>query len=140
MKTFKYLLAALAVSSGAALLAESPFSPNEVIPSNDGLPALTTAQADALYKSHSAVFVGAKTDLVLKIPGSQLLNPSSSKEEIEKALPDKGATIVAYGGDRGCKSPGALGAVLKKLGYKNVVEYPAGVQGWINTAHPGEEN
>ena len=140
MNALKHLAIVAALGSSLCMLAvESPFSPDAVIPTNDGFSGITTTQAETLYKSHQAIFVDARNDLGLSIPGSIWLNVNSTDKEIAAGLPDKSVKIVTYADDSSSNAESLMAAHLKQLGYTNVVEYPAGLQGWINAGNPGQE-
>lgn len=66
-----------------------------------------------------------------RIAGAKALNAETPDEEVTKALPDKDAKIVTYCGGLKCPASSALADKLTKLGYKNVTEYPEGIEGWV---------
>lgn len=65
-----------------------------------------------------------------RIPGATVVAATSSEAEIAKALPDKGAEIVAYCTNTKCPASQTLADKLVKLGYTNVKKYPDGIDGW----------
>ena len=65
-----------------------------------------------------------------RIGKARQLAVNSSEAEIAKALPNKNATIVAYCTNTKCPASAKLAHKLVDLGYKNVVKYPEGVDGW----------
>lgn len=71
-----------------------------------------------------------------RIPGALSLNSESKPEEIAKVLPNKEALIVTYCSNTKCPASHALYEHLKKHGYTNLLEYPEGIQGWIEAGNP----
>lgn len=65
-----------------------------------------------------------------RIGNAQQLAANASDDEITKALPNKDAKIVAYCTNTKCPASAALAHKLADLGYKNVIKYPDGVDGW----------
>ncbi len=92
--------------------------------------------------------VDVKTPLVLvdarsgkwddgkRIPGAIAVAPDASAETIAEALPDKDQLIVTYCSNLKCPASKVLSESLIKLGYKNVLKYPEGIQGWIEAGQP----
>ena len=74
-----------------------------------------------------------------RIPGAIAIAPDSPVESIEKALPDKNQLIVAYCSNLKCPASKALAERLLKLGYKNVLKYPEGIEGWMEAGQPVTE-
>jgi len=70
----------------------------------------------------------------MKIPGSKLAHYKLSQEEIEEIVPDKNDLIVVYCFSFGCPLSRNLADKLVELGYKNVLEYPAGLKEWRDIA------
>lgn len=87
--------------------------------------------------------IAAKTPLVLldarsgkyddgkRIPGAKSLNASSKPAEIAQVIPDKDTLVVTYCSNFKCPASNALAEHLIELGYKNVLEYSAGIGGWV---------
>lgn len=102
-----------------------------------------TAGLKALLDSGKTVTVldarSGKWDDGKRIPGAKSLSASSSDADIAAALPDKNAAVVTYCGGVKCPASNALAEKLGKLGYKNVTEYPEGIEGWTKAGHPVEE-
>jgi rhodanese-related sulfurtransferase len=68
------------------------------------------------------------------IPGAMHLGKGIIERDIEKAIPDKDATIVLYCGG-GYRS--ALAADnLQKMGYRNVISMDGGWRGWTEAGFP----
>lgn len=97
------------------------------------------------------VLLNAKTPVVLldarsgkyddgkRIPGAMSLNAESAEEAVNKLIPNKEALVVTYCGSLTCGASHKLAERLAKLGYKNVVEYPEGIAGWVKAGNKVEE-
>ncbi len=70
-----------------------------------------------------------------RIPGALALNDRSSLVDVRSALPDKERLVVTYCVNLQCPASHNLFLRLKKLGYKNVVELPEGIEGWVKAGH-----
>ena len=139
MKALKNLIIVTAIGASASLLAQAPFAPKEAMPTDNGIPSVSTSQAKSLYESRSATFVDVGKNASVRIPGSRELSANLTEKEISAILPDKSAKIVIYGDADNRRDEGLMAEQLKKLGYTNVMEYPAGLEEWIMTGNPGEE-
>jgi rhodanese-related sulfurtransferase len=99
------------------------------------VPKVDTAGLKELLAKGEAVTVldarSGKWDDGNRIAGAKALNAETPDEEVTKALPDKDAKIVTYCGGLKCPASSALADKLTKLGYKNVTEYPEGIEGWV---------
>lgn len=71
-----------------------------------------------------------------RIPGALSLNAESKPEEVAKVLPNKQALIVTYCANLKCPASDMLYKHLKTLGYSNLLEYPEGIQGWVEAGNP----
>ncbi len=71
-----------------------------------------------------------------RIPGALSLNAESKPEEIAKVLPNKEGLIITYCANLKCPASDMLYKHLKSLGYSNLLEYPEGIQGWIEAGNP----
>jgi rhodanese-related sulfurtransferase len=71
-----------------------------------------------------------------RIADALSLNAESKPEEVSKVLPKKDALIVTYCANLKCPASNALYNHLKSLGYTNLIEYPEGIQGWIEAGNP----
>lgn len=68
------------------------------------------------------------------VPGAIHLGKGVIERDIERAIPDKDATIVLYCGG-GYRS--ALAADnLQKMGYRNVISMDGGWRGWTESGYP----
>jgi rhodanese-related sulfurtransferase len=66
-----------------------------------------------------------------RIPNALNLSPEAQESEIARVLPSKEALIVTYCGNLKCPASSALAARLNSLGYKYVLKYPQGIEGWV---------
>ena len=71
-----------------------------------------------------------------RIAGAIALNAESKAEEIAKVLPNKEALIVTYCSNVKCPASHKLYTHLRSLGYTNLIEYPEGIQGWVEAGNP----
>lgn len=76
-----------------------------------------------------------KWDDKSRIPGAQSLNDKSTREEVEKIIKSKDTLVITYCANLKCPSSNRLYIHLKKLGYKNVLEYPFGIQAWLEAGN-----
>ncbi len=93
----------------------------------------TTGLKKLLSSDQKVTIVDARSgkwDDGRRIGNAQQLAANASADEIAKALPNKDAKIVAYCTSTKCPASATLAHKLVDLGYKNVVKYPAGVDGW----------
>lgn len=72
------------------------------------------------------------------IVGAMNLPPGLSKEEITEKLKDKEKLIITYCGGVRCPLSHLFAVRLKEMGYKNVIEYPEGMEGWVKNLGPVE--
>lgn len=70
------------------------------------------------------------------IPGAINLSPDASDAVIMGALPSKDAMIVTYCVNTKCPASRQLAGKLIKMGYKHVLEYPQGIEGWVSDGNP----
>ena len=101
----------------------------------EGYGIVDTAALKAMVNAKvPATIVDARTpqyDDGKRIPGAIYLPADSSDEAIAQALPDKEQLLVAYCSNLKCPASKILAEKLVKLGYKNIVKYPEGLEGWI---------
>ncbi len=76
-----------------------------------------------------------KWDDKTRIPGAQSLNDKSTKDEVEKVIKNKDTLVIVYCANLKCPASNKLYIHLKKLGYKNVLEYPFGIEGWLESGN-----
>lgn len=69
------------------------------------------------------------------IPGARLAWYESSAEEFAAVIPSRETLIVVYCYSFTCPLGPRLAQKLIDLGYLNVIEYPAGLQEWRDTAN-----
>ncbi len=70
-----------------------------------------------------------------RIPGAQSLNDKSTKDEVNGLIKSKDALVVTYCVNLKCPASNNLYLHLKKLGYKNILEYPFGIKGWLEAGN-----
>ena len=66
-----------------------------------------------------------------RIPGAIGLGADSKDEDILNTVKSKDALIVTYCANLKCPASKALAEKLRALGYKHVLEYPFGIDGWV---------
>jgi len=66
-----------------------------------------------------------------RIPGAKALSSSASEEEAAALISSKDALVVTYCTNLKCPASAQLAKRLKELGYKNIIEYPYGIEGWV---------
>ncbi len=71
-----------------------------------------------------------------RISSALNLSPEAKDEEMQGLLKSKDALIVSYCANLKCPASKMLAARLRALGYKHVVEYPQGVEGWVAEGNP----
>ncbi len=76
-----------------------------------------------------------KWDDQTRIPGAQSLNDKSSKDEVGKVIKTKDTLVITYCSNLKCPASNKLYIHLKKLGYKNVLEYPFGIKSWLESGN-----
>ena len=74
-----------------------------------------------------------------RIPGAKQLSPEAADADIAKVLPSKDALIVAYCTSLKCPASKMLAEKLVKMGYKNIIKYPGGIEEWIKLGNPVEK-
>jgi len=98
-------------------------------------PALKTILASGV----PVTLVDARTgkfDDGRRIPGALNLSPDATEPEIQSLLKDKNALIVSYCANLKCPASAKLAARLQMLGYKHILEYPHGIEGWVADGNP----
>jgi rhodanese-related sulfurtransferase len=99
------------------------------------LAALIASKPEKLYILDALVW----NDKSVKIPGAHNVNSQTSDEKIHALIKDKNAHIITYCANERCGASPELLKRLKKLGYTNVREYPAGIQGWTKAGMATEK-
>ena len=98
----------------------------------------TTVLENLLESNLSMVLLDARSgkwDDKSRIPGAKSLNDKSTKDEVEKTIKSKDTLVVTYCSSLKCGASNKLYIHLKKLGYKNVLEYPFGIQTWLEAGN-----
>ena len=109
---------------------------------HDGEAELNTAALAALVRAKVPMtLVDARTskwDDGKRIPGAKLLTFEATVGEVRSLLLYKNALIVTYCGGLTCPLSHKLASRLTELGYPNVIEYRAGISGWLAAGHKAE--
>ncbi len=102
-------------------------------------PYINTTVLENLMESNVPMVLldarSGKWDDKSRIPGARSLNDKSTKGEVEKIIESKDTLVVTYCSNLKCGASNKLYIHLKKLGYKNVLEYPFGIQGWLEAGN-----
>lgn len=64
------------------------------------------------------------------ITGSKNIQEAELEERIPKELPDKEKEVIVYCASTECQASPRSAKKLEEMGYKNVIDFEAGVQGW----------
>ncbi len=98
-------------------------------------PYINTTVLENLMESNVPMVLldarSGKWDDKTRIPGAQSLNDKSTREEVETIIKSKNILVVTYCSNLKCPASNRLYIHLKKLGYKNVIEYPFGIEEWL---------
>jgi rhodanese-related sulfurtransferase len=109
-----------------------------------------TAEVGKIDTAALAVLIKSEAPLVIldartkgrdgrRIPGARFLSPKASAKEAAEAIgKDKDALVVTYCSNVKCPASKYLAKRLHKLGYKNVLKYPEGIEGWAAAGHKVE--
>ena len=102
-------------------------------------PYINTAVLENMIESKIPMVLldarSGKWDDKSRIPGSLSLNDKSTKDEVTGIIKSKDALVVTYCSSLQCGASNKLYIHLKKLGYKNVLEYPFGIKGWLEVGN-----
>jgi rhodanese-related sulfurtransferase len=74
------------------------------------------------------------------IPGSVNIPYNKATEKAKKLLPDKKKEIIIYCENERCHASLIVAKKLISLGYKNVIEFSGGVEGWEQAGYEFEGN
>jgi len=99
----------------------------------------TSALKSLINSGVNLTLVDARTgkyDDGRRISNALNIGPEAKDEEIQGALKSKDALIVSYCANLKCPASRLLAAKLKALGYKHVLEYPQGIEGWVGEGNP----
>ncbi len=98
----------------------------------------TTVLENMIESDIPMVLVDARSgkwDDKSRIPGALSLNDKSTKDEVTGIIKSKDTLVVTYCSSLKCGASNKLYVHLKKLGYKNVLEYPFGIKGWLEAGN-----
>ncbi len=102
-------------------------------------PYINTTVLENLLESNLPMVLldarSGKWDDKTRIPGAQSLNDKSTKDEVEKMIKTKDTLVITYCANLKCLASKNLYIHLKKLGYKNVMEYPFGMECWLESGN-----
>lgn len=70
-----------------------------------------------------------------RISGAVSLSPQATEQEIQNVLKSKDALIVSYCANLKCQASRVLAVRLQGLGYKHVLEYSCGIEGWATAGN-----
>ena len=103
------------------------------------LPEVGTAALKTLIDSGVPMtIVDARTgkfDDGRRIPGAVSLSPEASEQDIQKVLNSKETLVVSYCANLKCPASRMLALRLLGLGYKHVLEYSQGIEGWTEAGY-----
>jgi len=94
-----------------------------------------------LDRGHSIVVVEALGPVYFEeahLPGALNLPHDRVDELAPRLIPDKNAEVVVYCSNLACQNSVQASRRLVHLGYRNVYEYEAGKQDWIEAGLPVE--
>jgi len=80
-----------------------------------------------------------KYDDGLRIPGAHGIGAKPNDERLLQIVPSKDSLIVTYCSNLKCPASKTLVQHLKELGYKNILEYPHGIEAWTQAGHVTEK-
>jgi rhodanese-related sulfurtransferase len=102
-------------------------------------PYINTTVLENLLESNLPMVLldarSGKYDDKTRIPGAQSLNDKSTKDEVAKVIKTKDTLVITYCANLKCPASKNLYIHLKKLGYKNVLEYPFGMECWLGSGN-----
>lgn len=71
-----------------------------------------------------------------RIANALNIGPDAKDDDIQRMLQSKDAMIVCYCANMKCQASRKLATRLTTLGYKRVLEYPQGIEGWVGAGYP----
>lgn len=98
----------------------------------------TAALAALLRAKVPLVLLDARTgkfDDGRRIPGANSLSATTTAAQAAKFIKAKDTLVVTYCSNLKCPASSNLAKRLTALGYKNVVEYPNGIEGWAKAGN-----
>ena len=109
----------------AANVAPKPAEPDATI-STKGLAALLRARLPIVVLDART----GKFDDGRRVPGAKSLSAAATVKQAAALIKNKDTVVVTYCSNLKCPASSYLAKRLHTLGYKNVVEYPNGIEGW----------
>ncbi len=114
--------------------------PGKGMEADDGIPKISTNSLKTLIDASIPVYIfdarSGKWDDGRRIPGAQQMPHNISAKKVKKHIPSKHSLVVVYCTSPQCPASTKLYHTLKKYGYKNVLEYPGGIEGWTAAGLP----
>jgi|GEM_PF-804565 len=113
--------------------------------------AKTTTEAPTITTPVLEVLLGSGVPLVVldartgkfddgrRIPGAHSLSPTADAKKVAALVKAKGTLVVTYCGNLKCPLSAHLAKHLRELGYKNVLEYSPGIEGWVAAGNKVEK-
>lgn len=122
-------------AKGRSVCAAAKEACEKTVKAEDVHAEISTDALSALLRSGVKMHVfdarSGKYDDGRRIPGAQSMAWSTEAKQMEAAAgSDKGELIVTYCSNPKCPASKRLATALRKLGYVNVIEYSAGIDGW----------
>jgi rhodanese-related sulfurtransferase len=74
-----------------------------------------------------------------RIPTAKAMTDKVTAEEAAKHIKSKDTLVVTYCSNPQCPASERLAKRLTELGYKNIVEVPAGIEGWVEAGFEFEK-
>jgi len=74
----------------------------------------------------------------ISIPGAAIIYDDTPPASVAAALPASGSLIIVYPGIEGSQLASFV-AELRHLGYQSIIEYPAGLHGWLTYGYQPSE-
>ncbi len=105
---------------------------------NDESTISTAALAALLRAKVPLVLLDARTgkfDDGRRIPGAKSLSATTTADEAAALIKTEDTLVVTYCSNLKCPASSYLAKRLAKLGYKNVIEYAHGIDGWATAGN-----
>ena len=100
---------------------------------------INTATLAVLLRAKAPVVVldarSGKFDDGRRIPGAKALSATATAEQAAALIKTKDTLVVTYCSNLKCPASSYLAKRLTALGYKNILEYSEGIDGWTKAGH-----
>jgi rhodanese-related sulfurtransferase len=111
----------------------------KLAPAAEVEPEINTLGLKVLLDSGTPVTIldarSGKYDDGRRIPGAATLAADATEAAAAKLINNKDALVVTYCSNLKCPASRMLAGQLRKLGYKHVIEYPHGIDGWAEAGY-----